>query len=170
MKDMPKNYWYTMSLGRDLRGYNIGPHTDTADKWVTTLFYLPKCVPAEWVSVCALIMGIPYSMLFRIDEELPHKREIARIISYLSFRIGVFASTFRIIRISGEAASDGKFARRWRILIGRGIANSLPLYRTDHDSRSVLAIRKEILICTHQDLHTQTYHSLNMAGRDLPGA
>jgi len=35
-------YWYTMSLGRDLKGYNIGPHTDTADKWVTTLFYLPK--------------------------------------------------------------------------------------------------------------------------------
>jgi len=37
-----KSYWYTMSLGRDLKGYSIGPHTDTADKWVTTLYYLPK--------------------------------------------------------------------------------------------------------------------------------
>ena len=42
--DVPwgKNYWYTMSLGRDLKGYSIGPHTDTADKWVTTLYFLPK--------------------------------------------------------------------------------------------------------------------------------
>eukprot|EP00959_Pyramimonas_sp_CCMP1952_P277100 5792474-Pyramimonas_sp.AAC.1 len=42
MNQWGKSYWYTMSLGRDLKGYNIGPHTDTADKWVTTLFYLPK--------------------------------------------------------------------------------------------------------------------------------
>lgn len=40
--NMRKNYYYVMALGRDLRGYSIGPHTDTADKWVTTLFYLPK--------------------------------------------------------------------------------------------------------------------------------
>jgi hypothetical protein len=42
MRNMPKNYFYSMALGRDLRGYSIGPHTDTADKWVTTLYYLPR--------------------------------------------------------------------------------------------------------------------------------
>ena len=44
MQDMPKNYFYSMALGRDLKGYSIGPHTDTADKWVTTLYYLPRYV------------------------------------------------------------------------------------------------------------------------------
>ncbi|KAK3260133.1 hypothetical protein CYMTET_30894 [Cymbomonas tetramitiformis] len=37
-----KKFWYTLSLGRDIKGYNIGPHTDTSDKWVTTLYYLPS--------------------------------------------------------------------------------------------------------------------------------
>ena len=40
-KTIMSNFWYTLALGRDLRGYNIGPHTDTSDKWVTTLYYLP---------------------------------------------------------------------------------------------------------------------------------
>mmetsp|Transcript_40061 Transcript_40061/g.55664 ORF Transcript_40061/g.55664 Transcript_40061/m.55664 type:complete len:457 (+) Transcript_40061:219-1589(+) len=42
LKKIDKTYWYMMSLGRDLRGYSIGPHTDTADKWVTTLYYLAR--------------------------------------------------------------------------------------------------------------------------------
>ena len=31
-----------MDLSRDMTGYSINPHTDTAKKLVTTLFYLPK--------------------------------------------------------------------------------------------------------------------------------
>lgn len=33
-------FWYSLKLGRDFKGYEIGPHTDTLDKWVTTLYYL----------------------------------------------------------------------------------------------------------------------------------
>lgn len=31
-----------MELNRDRAGYEIGPHTDSQGKWVTTLYYLAK--------------------------------------------------------------------------------------------------------------------------------
>ena len=31
-----------MELNRDRNGYEIGPHTDTGAKWLTTLYYLPQ--------------------------------------------------------------------------------------------------------------------------------
>lgn len=34
-------FYYFMELNRDLTGYQIGPHTDSENKWVTTLYYLP---------------------------------------------------------------------------------------------------------------------------------
>ena len=33
---------YGMELNRDRSGYQIGPHTDSELKWVTTLYYLAK--------------------------------------------------------------------------------------------------------------------------------
>jgi hypothetical protein len=57
LQDMPKNFFYSMALGRDLRGYSIGPHTDTADKWVTTLYYLPRCVCVSHATEAALLVG-----------------------------------------------------------------------------------------------------------------
>ncbi|KAK3275406.1 hypothetical protein CYMTET_16465 [Cymbomonas tetramitiformis] len=36
-----RTYWKT-KLSRDMEGYEIGPHTDSNDKWVTVLYYLPK--------------------------------------------------------------------------------------------------------------------------------
>jgi len=35
-------FLYRLDLSRDMTGYQIGPHTDTDKKWVTTLFYLPS--------------------------------------------------------------------------------------------------------------------------------
>ena len=45
-QDAPKAFYYSFDIGRDKRGYEIGPHTDTMDKWITTLFYLPRS-PAQ---------------------------------------------------------------------------------------------------------------------------
>jgi|AntAceMinimDraft_1070359.scaffolds.fasta_scaffold28598_2 hypothetical protein len=33
---------YEVELNRDRVGYEIGPHTDSQAKWVTTLYYLAK--------------------------------------------------------------------------------------------------------------------------------
>ena len=35
-------FYYFMELNRDITGYTIGPHTDSENKWVTTLYYLPS--------------------------------------------------------------------------------------------------------------------------------
>ena len=35
-------FYYELSLNRDLQGYGIKPHTDSANKWVTTLFFMPS--------------------------------------------------------------------------------------------------------------------------------
>mmetsp|Transcript_29925 Transcript_29925/g.41424 ORF Transcript_29925/g.41424 Transcript_29925/m.41424 type:complete len:281 (-) Transcript_29925:194-1036(-) len=35
-------FTYRLDLNRDMSGYEIGPHTDTDFKWVTTLYYLPS--------------------------------------------------------------------------------------------------------------------------------
>ena len=62
MQDMPKNYFYSMALGRDLKGYSIGPHTDTADKWVTTLYYLPRYVLSRSVCVCLCTLTLTLTL------------------------------------------------------------------------------------------------------------
>eukprot|EP00240_Pyramimonas_obovata_P013932 CAMPEP_0118957918 /NCGR_PEP_ID=MMETSP1169-20130426/62356_1 /TAXON_ID=36882 /ORGANISM="Pyramimonas obovata, Strain CCMP722" /LENGTH=197 /DNA_ID=CAMNT_0006906021 /DNA_START=1135 /DNA_END=1728 /DNA_ORIENTATION=+ len=40
--DTDIKFQYRMDLSRDISGYEIGPHTDTDKKWVTTLYYLPS--------------------------------------------------------------------------------------------------------------------------------
>ena len=36
------DFYYELSMNRDLKGYGIKPHTDSSNKWVTTLFFLPS--------------------------------------------------------------------------------------------------------------------------------
>ena len=40
--DMLSDSYYFMELTRDVKGFSVGPHTDSQAKWVTTLFYLPR--------------------------------------------------------------------------------------------------------------------------------
>lgn len=51
-REAPKAFYYSFDIGRDKRGYEIGPHTDTMDKWVTTLYYLPRSLAQVQVGRC----------------------------------------------------------------------------------------------------------------------
>ncbi|XRB17794.1 hypothetical protein RI054_16g76390 [Pseudoscourfieldia marina] len=42
VRNTTTRHHYQLQLTRDLRGYSIPPHTDTPQKLVTTLFYLPR--------------------------------------------------------------------------------------------------------------------------------
>ena len=43
-----------MELNRDRAGYEIGPHTDSQGKWVTTLYYLAKDLEHEKTGTCVV--------------------------------------------------------------------------------------------------------------------
>ena len=43
-----------MELNRDRAGYEIGPHTDSQGKWVTTLYYLAKDLENENTGTCVV--------------------------------------------------------------------------------------------------------------------
>ena len=50
-----KNSIHTkMELNRDRAGYEIGPHTDSQGKWVTTLYYLAKDLEHENTGTCVV--------------------------------------------------------------------------------------------------------------------
>ena len=53
-RDAPKAFYYSFDIGRDKRGYEIGPHTDTMDKWVTTLYYLPRSAAQSSAGTCVV--------------------------------------------------------------------------------------------------------------------
>lgn len=53
-RDAPKAFFYSFDIGRDKRGYEIGPHTDTMDKWVTTLFYIPRSSAQSQAGTCVV--------------------------------------------------------------------------------------------------------------------
>ncbi|KAK3267181.1 hypothetical protein CYMTET_24249 [Cymbomonas tetramitiformis] len=53
-EDKKIRFVYRMDLSRDLSGYEIGPHTDTDFKWVTTLFYLPSTAKHSGVGTAIL--------------------------------------------------------------------------------------------------------------------
>ena len=46
--------YYSMDLTRDLTGYNIRPHRDTPNKYVTTLYYLPETADNPFIGTVAL--------------------------------------------------------------------------------------------------------------------
>lgn len=49
-----KKLYYSMDLTRDLTGYNIRPHRDTPNKYVTTLYYLPETAENPFIGTVAL--------------------------------------------------------------------------------------------------------------------
>ena len=49
-----KKLYYSMDLTRDLTGYNVRPHRDTPNKYVTTLYYLPETAENPYIGTVAL--------------------------------------------------------------------------------------------------------------------